>query len=308
MPGFKLWGSSKNAKSGTASARSTTAGSSPDFFSPVSPSVAPRSATASPTKKGVSSRYSVSSPSSPRPHPKGAWEPKDRDDSRRSRLKKPGVPPASASARVERCTRCTKEEMWTAYDVFRNMDKRRRNRIGRIDFHKSLKDYPTLEKLKMLKRSQLEVRFRENAQDVSLEEFLQLIWPAATEADIVKMLRWGQLREAQSVLRDDSFRGETSELRRVFDLLDEDGDTMLSVSELERAQIFTQKEIATLMFTDRPEASRDTQLSFADFCFYAQHHLKALYVTPDMQKAMKEEQEQNQAQELERSFRNMFAR
>jgi len=198
--------------------------------------------------------------------------------------------------------------MWIAYDVFRNMDKRRRNKIGRIDFVEALKDYPTLEKLKMLKRSQLESRFRESAQDVSLDEFLQLLWPSATDEDIAKMLRWAQLREAQAVLRDDSFRGETSELRRVFDLLDENGDTMLSVNELQRAQIFTQKEIATLMFQDRPDATIDTKLSFADFCFYAQHHLKAMYVTADMQKVMAQEQEKNQNDELERSFRNMFAR
>lgn len=228
--------------------------------------------------------------------------------------------------------------MWLAYDVFRSLDKRKRQSISRTDFLEALKDFHTLDKLKalsrendrindidklngglaklssenretvnklkILKRSRLDHRFRESTQDVDLPEFLRMLWPLATEEDMVKMVRWAQLREAQAVLRDGKFRGEVAELKKIFDLLDENGDGLLSVNELRRASILNTKEIQTLMRTQR----LDAKMSFHDFCIYAQTHLKAMYVSAATAQQMKEEANQAHNEDFQSSFRAAFAR
>lgn len=189
--------------------------------------------------------------------------------------------------------------MWIAYDVFRSLDKQKRQSISRNDFFEGLKDFPTLDKLKMLKRTRLDVRFRESTQDVDLPEFLRMLWPSATDEDVIKMVRWGQLREAQSVLRDGKFRGEVAELKKIFDLLDENGDGLLTVNELRRARILSGQEIQSLMRTQR----LDAKMSFHDFCIYAQTHLKAMYVSAETAAKMKEEASQAHEQDFQSSFR-----
>lgn len=219
-----------------------------------------------------------------------------------SRNKREAIP--CGTERVERCTRCTKDEMWLAYDVFRSLDKRKRQSVSRNDFFEALKDFPDMNRLKILGRSRLDHRFRESTQDVDLPEFLKMLWPSATDEDMVKMVRWAQLREAQAVLRDGKFRGEVAELKKIFDLLDENGDGLLTVNELRRARILSAQEIQTLMRTQR----LDARMTFHDFCIYAQTHLKAMYVSAATAQQMKEEQSQAHAEDFQSSFRAAFAR
>lgn len=147
------------------------------------------------------------------------------------RLSKSPVPQAII-AKEERCGRCSRQEMWAAYDVFHSMDKRGENKISRHDYLETMSNYPTLDKLKVLKRSALEGRFRENAKDVSLEEFLLRIWPQATEEDMKKMLHWAKMRDAQELVRAGNYTGKKEKLQQIFDLLDKDHNHLLDGNEL----------------------------------------------------------------------------
>jgi Ca2+-binding EF-hand superfamily protein len=153
--------------------------------------------------------------------------------------------PSHCIANGDRCSRCTRLEMWAAYNVFRSMDKRGLHKISRQDYLKTMSNFPTLEKLKVLKRSGLEDRFRENAKEVTLEEFLQLMWPHATKEDLKKMQYWAKLRDAQELVRSGSFTGQVQELREVFDLLDKDLNHLLEDNELKC--ILEKNEIEQMM-------------------------------------------------------------
>jgi hypothetical protein len=161
--------------------------------------------------------YDVTSPERlwPALKPKEAWAgslPSTGDDKRKPSHSP--VPPHVIVKR-ERCSRCTRQEMWAAYDVFRSMDKRGVRQISRHDYLQTMSNYPTLDKLKVLKRSGLEGRFRMNAKEVSLEEFLWLMWPQATDEDMETMLHWAKLRDAQELVRAGNFVGEIDDLRQV---------------------------------------------------------------------------------------------
>lgn len=125
------------------------------------------------------------------------------------------------------------------------MDKRGLHKISRQDYLKTMSNFPTLEKLKVLKRSGLEDRFRENAKEVTLKEFLQLMWPQATKEDLQKMQYWAKLRDAQELVRSGSFTGQVQELREVFDLLDKDLNHLLEDNELKC--ILEKNEIEQMM-------------------------------------------------------------
>lgn len=163
------------------------------------------------------------------------------------------------------------------FDVFRSMDKKNRKRISRRDFLEALADETTHAKARILRRSGLNERFRQSAADVTLEELLKLVWPKAADEDMVKLLRWAQLREAQSVLREQQFRGDNKDLQKIFELLDENSDGNLSVGELQRAAILTKEEIKDLMGT----ACMDATLNFQDFVGFIQPHFQKKYVSPE---------------------------
>jgi hypothetical protein len=188
------------------------------------------------------------------------------------------------------------------FDVFRSMDKRNRKRISRRDFLEALADETTHAKARTLRRSGLHQRFRESAADVTLEELLKLVWPKASSEDLLKMKRWVELREAQGVLRDHQFRGDNSDLRKIFDLLDENGDGSLSVRELQRSAILTKEEICDLMGTDR----MDAKLNFQDFVCFAQPHLKKMYVSPEVRARVEREELDASAEEWQNQFRGLM--
>lgn len=205
---------------------------------------------------------------------------------------------------VERCSRCTKEEMWAVYDVFRSMDRGRKHKISRQDFfHPDNHKSPTLIELRTLRKARLDERFRNSAEDITLEEFLSLVFPGCSQRDLRTMKRWARLKDAQEVLRDPKFRGEAPELRRIFDLLDENGDESLSLDELERAGILTKSEIAILLRGGNNRESMRFNCNFQEFLTVVQTHLKETYVSSETRRAMEEEKHND----FQLAFRNAFA-
>jgi Ca2+-binding EF-hand superfamily protein len=138
-----------------------------------------------------------------------------------------------------------KEETWAVYDVFRLFSKGFQFKIDRSSFCKGLKSCVTLKQLNVVKKARLRERFRESAQDVTLEEFLRMYWPKTTEDSMSSLIRWCHLREAQVVL-DGTEAGEESVLRTIFDLLDINGDGRVSVEELHHAEILTSEQTTKL--------------------------------------------------------------
>jgi hypothetical protein len=136
------------------------------------------------------------------------------------------------------------------YDVFRLFSNGFQFKVERNSFCKGLKGCVTLKQLSVVKRARLQERFRESAQDMTLEEFLRMHWPKTTEDDMKFLIRWCHLREAQIVFDgcfDGNEAGEESVLRTIFDLLDVNGDERLSVEELLEAGILTSEQ-ATKLF------------------------------------------------------------
>jgi hypothetical protein len=138
-----------------------------------------------------------------------------------------------------------KEEVWAVYDVFRLFSKGFQFKIDRNSYCKGLRSCVTLKQLNVVKRARLRERFRESAQDLTLEEFVRMYWPKTAEDSMSSLIRWCHLREAQVVL-DGSDAGEESVLRTIFDLLDINGDGRVSVEELHHAEILTSEQSGKL--------------------------------------------------------------
>lgn len=174
----------------------------------------------------------------------------------------------------ERCSRCTKDVLWMVYDVYAAMLRKGRESVSRSDYIASLKEFPTVEKLRVIRHSNIEARFRKSSDPVTLHEFLRMVWPSASDDEIKLMERWGQLREAQRVLRDRNFRADEAEMKRIFTLLDDNDDRTLTVGELYRSNILTPKEIKSILRVD----GLDKRVTFDEFRSACQPHLKAMYV------------------------------
>mmetsp|Transcript_61579 Transcript_61579/g.114316 ORF Transcript_61579/g.114316 Transcript_61579/m.114316 type:complete len:424 (+) Transcript_61579:147-1418(+) len=170
----------------------------------------------------------------PGPSPKGTTP-------RRAR-KYPGT-----GTNPEKCTICNREAVWAACDTFWKFDPRCTGEISRTDFIRGVAERPTVQKLRFMRRACLEDRLRWSSAAVSLKEFLQLIWPTAGSEDMKMILRWAQLREAWTALRQRSFQGDELELRRIWDLLDPNHRGEIAAGEFVRADIFTEKEVAGIL-------------------------------------------------------------
>lgn len=210
---------------------------------------------------------------------------------------------SAPSPSVERCSRCTKEEMWAVYDVFRTMDEARKHRISRKNFFNPDRlGGPSLMELRVLRKARLDERFRHSAEDITLEEFLQLVFPGCSRGDVQKMMHWARLKDAQAVLRDPKFRAEVPQLRQIFDILDENGDENLSMTELERAGILTKSEIAALLRGSNRDSVK-FNCNFQEFLAVVQTHLKDTYVSTETRRAMEEEKQND----FQNAFRNALA-
>lgn len=221
----------------------------------------------------------------------------------KSKLQKPQTPRLPALP-VERCSRCTKEEMWAVYSVFKSLDAGRKHKITRKDFfNRDNPKHPTLLELRVLQKAGLDERFRHSEKAVSLEEFLQLMWPECSENDVKVMVHWARLSDAQAVLKDPKFRGEVPELREIFDLLDEDCDGNLSMGELDRAGILSKTEIAALM---RNRESAKPQCNFDEFLAVTQAHFKDVFISSETRRAMQQEKEDDSQLALRNAFASGF--
>lgn len=148
----------------------------------------------------------------------------------------------------ERCSVCSKDDLWQVFDVFWTLDKHKQFKLTRRHVFASLRDCVSQKQVEVLRRSRLTERFRQSSQDVPLDEFLRMMWPDVKEEDLAKMTRWCQLRAAQTAIQG-RCHGEVpdSVLREIFDLLDLNGDQRVSVEELYWGEILTAEQVSRLM-------------------------------------------------------------
>jgi len=161
----------------------------------------------------------------------------------------------------ERCSRCTMEAVWAACDVFWEFDVAHTGQISRPEYILRLSEPPNVMRLRMLRRSRLENRFRDSAQPVTMEEFLRLLWPAAKDRDFVLMRRWSELREAHSIGLQDNFRGTEPELSRMFHYLVQ-GEGRINAYDIVRSQVLGLDEVHRVLKTS--ETSADLRQHLVD--------------------------------------------
>lgn len=182
------------------------------------------------------------------------------------------------------------------------MDQRGCGLVRRSDFYEATTEHVTLEMRRTITRGDLHQRFRFNAAEMTLQELVGLVWPNANERDQKQMSQWAKLRDASSVLLDSSFKGTRADLKRIFDLLDEDGSETLSIGELVRARILTKCESKNLLDKWYRAFKRESDdscsesgsesgkkevlsLSFNEFCVMTQKHLCEKYAQKDDSKS-----------------------
>jgi len=190
------------------------------------------------------------------------------------------------------------------YDVFTALDVTRTGKITRADYAAALKEQPTVEKIKVLRRSGMEGRMRRSSQSVELDEFIKMLWPSVTEKEIAKIHRWAQLRDAWHTVAHGAFRGEDKELRKAFNHLLMDGDPKLPVGQLWRAHILSKYEILQVLHTE----DDNHKVTYEDFRVLALPYLQAKYITAETKRKMKAEEEAKDAQTFETTFRSMIAK
>lgn len=206
---------------------------------------------------------------------------------------------------VERCSRCTMHSVWTACDTFWEFDQDHTGTMSRKEYIDLLGESPTVNRLRMLRRARLEHQFRSSAKPVTLEKFLGLIWPQATEEDRKKMARWAQLREAHDILNSANFRGADSDMRRIFELLRTriPGESTLGgvvASEMLRALIISEDFMLSIAKgVPLKEFTIDTEAEFKESVW---PHLKQRWVTRETILKMKREEEQAMANSFEVAF------
>lgn len=266
-----------------------------------------------------------------RPRSKEAWAAEGANQTARSDTVGGATSGTSRSSRAyrgafenERCSRCTREAVWTACDVFWTFDpdwfmwananpEQGRVQVSQMEHPKeitrdgyiaSLSVAPTVDRLRMLRRSGLEQRFRKSAHPVGLQEFLRMIWPAAQEQhkiptmrgaqrrkederDMQLMERWAKLREAWSIVHNKNFRSTDNEMNRIYNLCAENGEDEVPIGEFVRAQLLRaddgQKLFRTPDLYHRLNKESDKSV--------LQNHFKVTYVTLDTQRKMKQEEE-----------------
>eukprot|EP00933_Yihiella_yeosuensis_P033666 TRINITY_DN27322_c0_g1_i1.p1 TRINITY_DN27322_c0_g1~~TRINITY_DN27322_c0_g1_i1.p1 ORF type:complete len:435 (+),score=59.37 TRINITY_DN27322_c0_g1_i1:82-1386(+) len=156
---------------------------------------------------------------------------------------------AFSKVKPERCSRCTIDAVWAACDVFWEFDRDHSGVISRKEYIDLLGDQPTVTRLRVLRRAKLERRFRASAEPLTVEEFLLLMWPKATEADKVIMRRWAQLRQAYDMMQCPKFKGSQQEMEKVYELLRTpcpEGGLKLQAYELQRSLCLRADEVRRL--------------------------------------------------------------
>jgi hypothetical protein len=172
------------------------------------------------------------------------------------------------------------------------MDKQQCGSIRRCDFYEASTKYVTLAMQRTITRADLHERFRSSAAELTLEELLERIWPAATDGDHKMMTAWAKLRDVSLVFSAALFQGTRQDFKRIFDLLDADGSETLSMSELVRARILTKGESLRLLkdwykALNKHESEKDSgtgnspkeqlSLTFNEFCLLTRQDLEQTY-------------------------------
>lgn len=160
---------------------------------------------------------------------------------RRKRSLRPGT--ISSNEESERCGCCTKEDFWSLFDTFQDMDRDQSGVIGRRDFVWALRTLGAcVDFNKAANKAKLAAHFQKTARDLNLEGFIRRAFPTSSDADITRMMRWANLRRAHNMLLSDKFKATESELCQVYSFLLEDGNTMVPLREVIRAKILSREE------------------------------------------------------------------
>lgn len=214
------------------------------------------------------------------------------------------VEPRYPGKENEYCTRCSREAAWQACDVFWSFDITRTGEITRQQYVISLAQHPTVQRLRFLRRANLESRFRGSARPVKLEEFLLLIWPKASEDDLRMIRCWANLREAWNIVHDPDFRGLDQEMRRIFDLLDQDRSAEVPLGEFVRADILNREDLMKCMRTK----DLNSRVSMEAYKSSMVPYLKTMYVTADTMKKLKADEDAQHHGQMASNLDSMFHR
>jgi Ca2+-binding EF-hand superfamily protein len=192
--------------------------------------------------------------------------------------------------------------VWGAVDVFLSFDPERKGHISRQQYRDRLKEPPTVERLRFLRRSNLEDRFRRSAQPVQLQEFLRMVWPDLKEKDLQIMMRWAQLREAFSVLKGSQFKAHDLELRQIYDLLDAPKrDNQLPLGEIVRAQIASREEVFKILKRAH-KTDLHAAITYDEFKHMFLTYLKDNYVSSETMRLMKQDEDNHHTAQFESMF------
>lgn len=152
------------------------------------------------------------------------------------------------------CSCCSKEEVWAAVDLFMAATSKSSEALNSQCLFEALATPPGRKGwdiIQSMKRSNLDGKVFGSKKAISLEEYVKLIWPQATREDTKVMGKWSRFRRANMawhVAADLSDNApKTEDLRKAFDLIDQNGDGTLTVEELDKAEILTKEELSSLM-------------------------------------------------------------
>jgi Ca2+-binding EF-hand superfamily protein len=155
------------------------------------------------------------------------------------------------------------ELLWSYCDVFARMDQQCGGAVRRVDFIAAMREKGTdLEFQKVARKLDLAGRFRTNAKDMSLHEFVCLTLPRVPKEELTRAYRWVDLWKARHAIRTCGLGDDINEFRSLFHVLEEDGKGTVSVNDLVRAQIFTHDEVLSAV---QPGRGVD-EMGFEDFC------------------------------------------
>mmetsp|Transcript_90499 Transcript_90499/g.255472 ORF Transcript_90499/g.255472 Transcript_90499/m.255472 type:complete len:407 (+) Transcript_90499:3-1223(+) len=221
----------------------------------------PSSATPVHSPLGVSTTREVksTSPKTPTPPPEASPAATLR---RRYFRRRESLNVKCATDDVERCSCCTKDDVWSLFDAFEAMDCRGVDSISRADFFWALKALGAgVEFQKAVQKARVSAYFHQTAQDLSLEDFIRRALPIATECDVKLMLRWTDLKKVHSRLTSGRSEPTEGDMKQLYATLLEDGAELASVNDLARARLFTRTELSEL-----PPLEHTTRLTFDEFC------------------------------------------
>lgn len=111
---------------------------------------------------------------------------------------------------------------------------------------------------------------------MTFEELISRVWRNANDGDRKIMRSWTKLCEASMLISDASFQGTKQDLRSIFDLLDADGNPLLSMADMVRSCSLTKAESQKLLEgwynalsesnSGDKNGANGLSLTFHDFC------------------------------------------